>query len=253
MGVTFASNGDLILNERNLEACTMLEYYAVTITQYCKETSNRDVKVYDLKGTAVSHMANDLKEFAKGYMERDGKRKNYGNNVSSAMLMHITEALEVFGNSYNSGSCKSTAKALKEKYADAFKFAEIVDAFTRDLLERGFRVSICRSVSSSSMYLDVDYKRGKSIRISDHVSKDFEGFQVIFAKKRPPESGANGIYSISEENTTHDLEAVKGYIIKSLEYERANAGRKLYMADLSNYKSAYKNSNPNYRSVDALA
>ena len=31
MSVTFASNGDLVLNERNLEACNMLEYYAVTV------------------------------------------------------------------------------------------------------------------------------------------------------------------------------------------------------------------------------
>ena len=250
MSVTFASNGDLVLNERNLEACNMLEYYAVTIIQYCKETSNRDSKVYDLKGTAVSHMANDLKEFAKGYMEREDKKKNYDNYVSASMLRNITNALEVFGESYNSGSCKSTAKAMKEKYSNAFMFADIVYAFTKDLLDKQFRVSMCRSVSSSSIYLDIDYKRMRSIRISDHVSRGFEGYQVIFGKKRCAESGSNGIYSICESTMEHDLDAVKGYIIKNLEYERVSRGRELYKTDLGNYRNEYKTSNPNYRSLD---
>lgn len=250
MSVTFASNGDLVLNERNLEACNMLEYYAVTVIQYCKETSNRDLKVYDLKGTAVSHMANDLKEFAKGYIDRDGKKKNYDNYASASMLRNITNALEMFGESYNSGSCKSAAKAMKEKYSNAFMFEDIVSAFTKSLLDKQFRVSMCRSVSSSSIYLDIDYKRVGSIRISDHVSKDYKGYQVIFGKKRCAESGSNGIYSICESTMSHDLDAVKGYIIKNLEYERVLKGRELYKSDLGNYKNEYKTSNPNYRSLD---
>ena len=43
--VSFVSNGDLVVQQKNCEACQYLEFFAISITQYCKETRNRERQI----------------------------------------------------------------------------------------------------------------------------------------------------------------------------------------------------------------
>ena len=155
--VTFPSNGDIIVQQKNCQACQYIEYFAICVKQYCKETINRDKRLYDLRGVVISTMANDLKEFVKGYLERDGKKKNYEDHITMSMIQNIVEALEIFGEVYDSASTKKCAKLLRDRYPEVFIYSEIVNMVISVLKKNNFIVSSYASSSTSSVYLDIDY------------------------------------------------------------------------------------------------
>lgn len=41
MSVVYASNGEVILTHRGLQACQQLEFSAILVSQYCKETKKQ--------------------------------------------------------------------------------------------------------------------------------------------------------------------------------------------------------------------
>lgn len=52
-------------------------------------------------------MANDLKEFVKGIQDNKSKLLKHGITISASMVENIHEALILFGDLYDSGSCKN--------------------------------------------------------------------------------------------------------------------------------------------------
>lgn len=247
--VSFVSNGDLVVQQKNCEACQYLEFFAISITQYCKETRNREGRLYDARGIAISNMANDLKSFVKGYIERDCKKKNYENNVSVSMLINITEALDIFGEVYNSGSCKKYANILKEKHYSIFLYRDIVDSVISSLKKANFIVTRCDSGSTSSVYLDVDYGMLQQIRISDHYRPDFNGIQLIMCDEKIAEAGSNSVYYLRTESVEHDLNKVIGYMICSLKYSKNKIANLKYLESVKERKSIYKEESTKFQEV----
>lgn len=248
--ITFTTNGELVVQQRNVQACQQLEYTAMLVTQYCKETKNRDKRLYDLRGVMISAYANDLKDFVKGYIEREGKKRVYEHNVSASMLEHIAEALEIFGDVYDAGSFKTCAKHLKEQYPQVFMYSGIISKLSEVLKSSGFVVTKCESTSTSSVYLDVDYKNLSSIRISDHKSNEFKGIQILMSKGAHPDAGKNGIFCIREEEAEHDLEKVIEFVSNRLRYERNAIMQAQYQEALKKQKPQYKEDNDQYKGVN---
>lgn len=156
--VTYTENGDIILHQKNEIACQYLEYYAINVIQYCKETMKRDKRLYDLRGIVISNMANDLKEFVKGYMERKDKRKNYEQNLTASLIEDVVEAMSLFGSVYNSLSFKKCSELLKEEFPQVFLYKDIVQKLVSALKKSNFIVLRSESASTSSVYFDIDYK-----------------------------------------------------------------------------------------------
>lgn len=247
--VTIASNGDLIVQQKNLPACQYIEYYAICVKQYCKETMNRDKRLYDLRGVVISTMANDLKEFVKVHLARGSKKKNYNNHISMSMIQNVVEALEIFGDLYDSVSSKNCAKMLRDNYPEVFVYGEIVNTVITTLKKNNFVVSQRKSASTSSVYLDIDYKTLMSVRISDHYRQDWEGIQIIFGKIKDEHTGSNSIYFVREDQIKHDLPKVVSFVKTTLCYYKNIIARKKYEEYISNQKASYKEENSEYKEV----
>lgn len=248
--ITFTSSGELVVQQRNLQACQELEFTAMLVTQYCKETKNRDKRLYDLRGVMISAYADDLKEFVKGYIEREGKKRVYENHVSASMLEHIAEAMEIFGEVYDAVSFKNCAKQLKNHFPQVFMYNGVISRLFDVLKENGFVVTKCDSTSTSSIYLDVDYKNLSPIRISDHKSKEFQGIQILMSKGSHPDAGKDNIYCIREEDVEHDLEKVSEFVANRLRIERSKIMQKQYADALKDQKTKYKEDNTQYKGVN---
>lgn len=247
--VTFPSNGDIIVQQRNCVACQYIEYYAICVKQYCKETMNREKRLYDLRGVVISNMANDLKEFVKGYLERENKKKNYEDHISMSMIQNVVEALEIFGDVYDSVSTKKCAKMLRDRYPGVFIYGEIVNTVVTTLKKNNFIVSRYESSSTSSIYLDIDYKALMSIRISDHYKENFDGIQILFGKIKDERAGSDNIYFIREDQMSHDLEKVVGFVKTSLSHQKSMVAKKKYAEFLTTQRTSYKEENSNYKEV----
>lgn len=247
--VTFPSNGDIIVQQKNCSACQYIEYFAICVKQYCKETQNRDKRLYDLRGVAISSMANDLKEFVKGYLEREGKKKNYEDHISMSMIQNVVEALEIFGDLYDSVSAKKCAKMLRDRYPEVFIYGEIVNNIISVLKKNNFIVTSYMSSSTSSVYLDIDYKTLMSIRISDHFKERYDGIQVLFGKLKDERAGSDNIYFIREDQMSHDLNKVVEFIKISLSYQKSIIAKKKYAVFLQTQKTSYKEENSSYKEV----
>lgn len=247
--VNILSNGGLVVQQKDLVACQYIEYYALCVKQYCKETVNRDSRLYDLRGVVISNMANDLKDFVKQFLSKKDKKFSNRNNVSISMISNIVEALEIFGGLYNSGSCKKWAGALKEEYSGVFAYSNIVNIFIQTIIDNGFVVTKCESSSTSSIYLDIDYGSLLSVRISDHYSEDFKGIQVIYNKEKHEKAGTENIYSIREDYKDHDMKKVLSFVLQSLKYQKNKLARKKYEEFISKSKNEYMKENSQYKVV----
>lgn len=251
MSIINTSQGDLIVQSKNLDACQMLEYYAMCVSRFCKETQNRQERLQDLQGIVVCHMAEDLKDFTKTYLSEKCSVKNFERNVSAQLIDRIVDALEIFGELYNSASCKKQAEKWKEAYPLLFKFRDITKHIIGKLREAGFILHSKSSASSSSVYIDVDYESLSSIRISDHQSNSFDGIQILLIDgERPVMNNKVGYaYSVRMSDFEHDLEKVTGYIIGILGRQRTELNRILYSKALEEKKKEYHSANPEYKSV----
>lgn len=248
--VTYTANGDIILNQKNEIACQYLEYYAINVIQYCKETMKRDKRLYDLRGIVISNMANDLKEFVKGYMERKDKRKNYEQNLTASLIEDVVEALSLFGSVYNSLSFKKCSELLKEEFPQVFLYKDIVQKLVSALKKSNFIVLRSESASTSSVYFDIDYKNLSSIRVSDHYKESWDGIQIIFSKTRHEKAGSNSIYCVREDYFNHDLEIVVQLVIKNLKFQKQRLANKQYLELIQSSKSGYKEANSKYQEVE---
>lgn len=246
--VVFSSNGDLIVQRRNVDACQWLEYTAMLVTQYCKETSGRNKRLYDLRGVEICNMAGDLKEFVKGYFSRSGKRCNYSNNMSSSMILAIHDALDIFGDVYNSGSSKKYAQRLEEGFPVMFKYKRIVDLLIAKLQDHDFYLMRCDSASTSSVYLDIDYNNLPKIRVSDHYV-EYEGIQIILSEERPEEAGKNGVYHILPEFSDDLVGKILDFAVQRLVNERYAQFKAQYNEKVLAMRSSYKADNPKYQEV----
>ena len=251
MSILNTSQGDLIVQSKNLDACQMLEYYAMCVIRFCKETQNRQERLQDLQGIVVCHMADDLKEFTKTYLNEKCSVKNFERNVSAQLIEKIVDALEIFGELYNSASCKKQAEKWKEAYPKLFKFRAVTNHVVEKLCDAGFILYSKSSVSSSSVYIDVDYESLSSIRISDHQSTTFEGIQIILTDgERPVMNNKIGYaYSVRVSDFEHDLEKVMGYVTGILSRQRTEINRILYSKSLEEKKKEYHSANPEYKSA----
>ena len=251
MAIINTSQGDLIVQSKNLDACQMLEYYAMCVIRFCKETQNRQERLIDIQGIAVSHMADDLKEFSKTYLGEKCNSKNFGLNVSAHLIEKTVDALEIFGGLYNSASCKKQAEKWKEAYPLLFKFRDITKQVIEKLCGSGFVLNSKTSASSSSVYIDVDYKGLSSIRISDHLSNGFDGIQILLVDgERPVLTNKLGYaYSVRMSDYEHDLEKVLEYVIGILARQRTELNRILYSKALEGKRDEYRSANPEYKSV----
>lgn len=248
MSVVYASNGEVILTHRGLQACQQLEFSAILVSQYCKETKNRNDRLYDLRGVVISAMANDLKEFVKGIQDNKSKLLKHGITISASMVENIHEALILFGDLYDSGSCKKYALKLKELFPEVFKYKFVVDSLISAINQNGFKISRSDSASSSSIYLDIDYKSISSIRISDHYN-EFEGMQLLLCKSKPEQAGGNGVFYVLEDNIENSLKSAVSYIMNSLIWQRDNIAKAFYMEQVNKKKSKYKEENNKFKEV----
>lgn len=246
--VIFASNGDLIVQGRNKEACQWLEYSALQVLQYCKETKDRKNRLYDLRGTMVCYMAGDLKEFVKEYISENRKKKNYENHVSSSMIIAIHDALEIFSEVYNSMSSKKYTLRLEQAFPVMFKYKRVVDLLMEKLVAADFYVYRCDSASSSSVYFDIDYGKLSPIRVSDHYV-EYEGIQLLVMEEKPEEAGSNGVYHIKTDFNQESMEKVVDFIVQRLVSERFSVYRSQYAEYLKSVKDAYKDKNVKYQEV----
>lgn len=247
--VVFSSNGDLIVQQRNCQACQYLEYSAMLVEQYCKETKNRGKRLYDTRGVVISLMANDLKDFVKGYIERKDKKKNYDSNVSASMIESITKALDIFGDVYNSCSCKKCSESLKKEFPYVFLYEGILSMLLDKLKANSFTVTRCDSASTSSIYLDIDYGNLTPIRVSDHVSEGYNGVQIILLKSGSSKINIKDVYSVREEYMEHDTGKVVEFIVGRLRKDRSAMVMAKYFEDLREQRSKYKDENARYQGV----
>lgn len=246
--VIFTSSGDMIVQRKNVDACQWIEYSAMLVKQYCKETQNRDNRIYDLRGVSICNMAGDLKEFVKGYLSCSST-KNFNNHISSSLITEVHDALEIFSEVYNSGSSKKYAEKLEEEFPAMFKYMRIVNMLLSELVKRGIVVTQHISASSSSVYLDLDYKNLTSIRISDHYT-EYDGFQLIMADERPAEAGSGGVYNVKPSFTDEEVMKVIGFIVNRVSGEREAKCRSQYIEYLKSRKAQYKEENPNFQGVE---
>lgn len=248
--VAYSSNGDIIVQQKNDIACQYLEYYALSVIQYCKETMKRDKRLYDLRGIVISNMANDLKDFVKGYVERKDKKKNYEQNLTASFIENVVEALSVFGSVYNSGSFKKYSEVLKNEFPQVFLYKDIIQKLVTELKRSNFIVLRSESASTSSVYFDIDYKNLMSIRVSDHYKESFDGIQIIFCKTKHEKAGSNYVYCIREDYFTHDLNSVTSFVIQNLRYQKQQIANKQYLELVQNSKTLYKDENSRYQEVE---
>lgn len=246
--VEFEENGDIVISQNGLSACQYLEYYAMCITQYCKETADRNKRRYDLRGIVISNMANDLKSFVTGYQENKCKG-NSEVNLTSTMIEGISDALEIFGKVYESECCLEYSRYLREEFHCVFRYREFTNKLTESLKGNGFIVSMSESASTDSMYLDIDYGNLMSVRISDHLNKSYEGIQVIFCDERLVECGTNYVYCIRKDYYKHDLMKVISFVLQNLRYQKSQIANKQYLELVKASKSLYKTSNTRFREV----
>lgn len=245
--VIFTSK-ELIVQRKNVEACQWLEYTAMLVLQYCKETAGRKKRLYDVRGVEICQMAGDLKEFVKGYQNVDTTKVSYANNVSSSMIVAIHDALEIFGNVYDSGSSKSCAQKLEALFPVMFKYKKIVDLLLSKFKEEDFCVCRCDSASTSSVYFDIDYNKLSKVRVSDHYV-DYNGIQILVVDSKPKEAGSNGVYHICDDFSEESTNKVLDFVVQRLVGERNKLIESQYKEMLGSVKSAYKNENPQYKEV----
>lgn len=251
--VIFASNGDLIVQRRNTDACQWLEYTALQVLQYCKETAGRNKRLYDLRGVMVCNMAGDLKDFVKGYLEvKDNKRNNYRDHISSSMIVAIRDALDAFGRVYESGSARKCVERLEEEFRTLFKYEKVVRVLLEKLSSEGmFVVSRCDSASTSSVYFDLDYGTLTKVRVSDHYV-DYDGIQLLIVSSIPEEAGKNGVYFVKEDYDQAGIEKVVGFIYQRLVNEKTSAVASMYKEYLKGIRDKYKDENQNYKMVQGI-
>lgn len=245
--VIFTSK-ELIVQRKNVDACQWLEYTAMLVQQYCKETADRRKRLYDLRGVEICNMAGDLKDFVKGYWNVDTKKAVYANNISSSMIIAIHDALKLFGEVYDSGSSKSCAQKLESLFPAMFKYKKVVDVLLSKLKEQKFCVCRSDSASTSSVYLNIDYNSLSKIRISDHYVP-FEGLQLLLSEEKPKEAGTKGVFHIKPDYEDAMISRVEDFIVSRLVSERSSLLESKYKEMLNSIKSDYKDQNPNYQEV----